>query len=165
MCKVIEDWAKENKLPISAKSNIHVFGGEGKIFKTEDGGITWKEKTYSYDGLISADFINEKIGFIVGGDYTNPADNSANKAFTSDGGETWELRSNGSGPGYKSSVKYIPGSNGKGLVAVGGNGISYSSDAGITWILLSEENFHTIEFLNETTAYAAGNGKIAKLIF
>jgi hypothetical protein len=51
------------------------------------------------------------------------------------------------------------------LVALGFTGISYSSDGGGSWKQLSEEPFFTLRFLNDSTAYAAGSNKIAKLVF
>ena len=45
------------------------------------------------------------------------------------------------------------------------DGIDYSSDSGMTWKHFSDEGYYTVRFLNDTTAYAAGNGKISKLYF
>ena len=72
---------------------------------------------------------------------------------------------NGKGPGYRSCVQYIPNSNGKELVAIGFKGIDYSNDSGDSWTHLSDEGFYTIRFLNDSVAYAAGNGRISKLTF
>ena len=75
------------------------------------------------------------------------------------------MLSNGKGPGYRSSVKFVPGSKGNGTVAVGSPGISYSIDQGENWVELSREGFYTIEFVNDTLAFAAGRNKISKIIF
>ena len=72
---------------------------------------------------------------------------------------------NGSTPGYRSCVQYIPNGNAKALVAVGFMGVSYSYDSGKSWVQLSNEEFYTIRFINDSTAFAAGKGRIAKLIF
>ena len=146
-------------------------GKASRVFYTEDRGYTWsvtttpliqgKETTGGY----SIDFYDENNGFIVGGDYTKPEDNTQNKAVTTDGGKSWSLVSNNDGIGYKSCVQYVPQGQGKALVAVGFTGISFTKDAGKTWQTLSDEGFYTIRFLNENTAYAAGKGRVAKLTF
>ncbi len=111
------------------------------------------------------DFYNEQQGIIIGGDYTAPEENTANKAVTNDGGKTWRLIAEGKDPGYKSSVRYVPGGGGQEIVAVGFTGISYSADGGESWEELSSEGFYTIRFLNDSTAYAAGKNRLAKLKF
>jgi photosystem II stability/assembly factor-like uncharacterized protein len=59
----------------------------------------------------------------------------------------------------------MPNSNAKKLVAVGFKGIDYSNDAGETWRHLSDEGFYTIRFVNDSVAYAAGKGRLSKLLF
>lgn len=173
--------AKEGEVAFAASnSNIAILGDktwvisggkQTRVYFSSNKGQTWKAVNTplvngkATTGGYSIDFYNDKIGVIFGGDYTDPKNNKANKALTTDGGKTWRLIADGSGPGYKSSVKFVPGSGGKELVAVGFTGISYSSDSGKTWTQLSDEGFYTIDFLNEFTAYAAGKDNIAKLTF
>jgi photosystem II stability/assembly factor-like uncharacterized protein len=115
--------------------------------------------------MYSVDFYNEKIGVAVGGNWEKKEFNEGNKVITKDGGETWKLMSNGVGPGYRSSVSFVPGTKGKGIVAVGSPGISFSADQGDTWVELSKEGFYAIEFVNDSLAYASGKNRISKLIF
>jgi photosystem II stability/assembly factor-like uncharacterized protein len=146
-------------------------GVASRILYSPDKGHTWqvfdtpiiqgKETT----GIYSIDFYDELNGFAIGGDYTKPDENSANKIRTKDGGKTWELVANSKNPGYKSCVQYIPNSNAKALVAIGFSGIDYSNDFGSTWKHLSDEGFYTIRFLNDSVAYAAGKGSVSKLTF
>ena len=92
--------------------------------------------------------------------------NKLNKAITNDGGKTWKLVANGKGPGYKSSVRYIPDTNGKEVVAVGSTGISYSEDGGHNWQEISnEKDYYTIRFVNKNLGWLAGKYKIAKITF
>jgi photosystem II stability/assembly factor-like uncharacterized protein len=141
------------------------------VFHTPDKGFTWEvvttplEQGAATQGGYSIDFYDENNGFIIGGDYTKPAANRGNKAITKDGGKTWELIADGQEPDYRSCVQYIPNGLGNELVAVGFRGISYSHDHGNTWKKLSDESFFTIRFLNDSIAYAAGSGRIAKLVF
>jgi hypothetical protein len=68
-------------------------------------------------------------------------------------------------PGYKSCVQYVPGREGRDLVAVGFTGIAYSSDRGANWQPLSGTGFYSLRFVNDSTAVASGKGVIARLRF
>lgn len=146
-------------------------GKTSRIYFSEDMGESWEVYNTpiisgkSTTGIYSLDFYNESTGIVIGGDYTNPEGKQQNKAITKDGGKTWKIMAEGKEPGYKSCIKFVPNSNAREIVAVGFTGISYSSDYGRSWKQLSEEPFYTISFLNDYTAYAAGKGRIAKLVF
>jgi len=146
-------------------------GKASRVMYSPDKGKSWEV----YDtpivqgtgttGIYSIDFYDELNGFAIGGDYTKQDENSANKIRTTDGGKTWQLVAQNENPGYRSCVHYIPGRAGKELVVNGFEGIDYSRDSGISWKHLSNEGFYTIRFLNDSVAYAAGKGRISKLIF
>ncbi|MDD7884857.1 oxidoreductase [Flavivirga sp. 57AJ16] len=146
-------------------------GKSSRILYSPDKGKTWEVyntpivQGLETTGMYSVDFYDAHIGFAIGGDYTKPNDNSANKIKTVDGGKTWELVAQNENPGYRSCVQYIPNSAGKELVAIGFKGIDYSNDSGNSWKHLSDEGFYTIRFLNDSIAYAAGAGSISKLTF
>ena len=116
-------------------------------------------------GIYSIDFYDEHNGYAIGGDYTQPKLNMKTKIKTTDGGRSWIVVEQVDGPGYRSCVQYVSGSQAKALVAVGFEGIDYSSDGGLHWRHLSDEGFYTLRFLNDHIAIAAGKGRIAKLIF
>jgi len=164
--------ASNSNIAIQGDKTWILSGGiRSRIFFSPDKGKTWEvfdtplvQGTPTTGGY-SLDFYDENKGFIIGGDYTKPEENQSNKAFTEDGGRTWELSAVGQEPGYKSSVRYVPGKNGEELIAIGFTGISYSKDAGKSWKNLSSEGFYTLRFLNDTVAYAAGKNRIAKLKF
>lgn len=149
------------------KAWIITGGMKSRVFYSADKGETWEvydtplKQGIETAGGYSLDFYDENTGFIIGGDYTNPEGNTGNKAITKDGGKTWSLIADGEDPGYKSCVQYVPGSNGEELIAIGFTGISYSNDGGKKWKTLAEQGFFTIRFIDEDTAFAAGNGKIA----
>ncbi len=146
-------------------------GARARVFHTPDRGETWEVydtpiiQGKAMTGIYSIDFYDESKGIIFGGNWDDKAYNEGNKAITRDGGKTWTLVSNGKGPGYRSSVSFVPNSGGEALVAVGSPGISYSADFGKHWTELSEEGFFAIEFVNDSTAFASGHHKIAKLSF
>jgi len=146
-------------------------GKASRVLYSPDKGSTWEVfdtpivQGKATTGIYSIDFYDVNNGFAIGGDYTMPDDTDANKIRTKDGGKTWEVVGNKQSPGYRSCIQYVPNSNAQQLVAVGFKGIDYSKDAGNTWLHLSDESFYTIRFLNDSTAYAGGKGRIAKLIF
>ncbi len=162
----------------ASDTNIAIVGNHtwvattaGRVYYSPDKAKTWQVfdtpivKEKDTEGIYSIDFYDELNGFAIGGDYTNPDANSANKMKTTDGGKTWQLVAQNQNPGYRSCVQYIPNGNGKELVAIGFKGVDFSNDAGKTWKHLSDEGFYTVRFLNDSVAYAAGVGRISKLTF
>jgi photosystem II stability/assembly factor-like uncharacterized protein len=148
-----------------------VVTSKGRIFHSADLGHSWsvyatpvRPETETC-GLYSLDFYDTLTGYAIGGDYTRPEENRANKVATLDGGRTWTLKASGREPGYRSCVQYVPGRRGRDLVAVGFMGISYSSDGGGTWSPLSKEGFYSLRFVDDSTAVASGKGTISRLRF
>lgn len=156
---------------VGDKTWVATGGKASRILFSPDKGKTWSVYNTSIvqgletTGIYSIDFYDDLNGFGIGGDYTLPEQNEANKIRSIDGGKTWQLVAQNQNPGYRSCVKYVPNSNAQQLVAVGFNGIDYSKDAGNTWQHLSDEGFYTIRFLNDSIAFAGGNGKVSKLVF
>ncbi|NVK52094.1 MAG: oxidoreductase [Flavobacteriaceae bacterium] len=144
-------------------------GTKARVLKSDNKGKTWT----IYDtpiiqgngpqGIYSVDFYDENNGIIIGGNYSKPQENTANKAITTDGGKTWNLVADGKNPNYKSCIKYIPDTDGKEIIAVGKTGVSFSNDGGITWKDISTDGYYAIEFIDKNTAWLSGNKKIGKL--
>jgi photosystem II stability/assembly factor-like uncharacterized protein len=147
-------------------------GKKARCFVSEDKGNSWKVyatpivQGETMTGIFTADFYDENIGFIAGGNYEKQKDNSNNKALTLDGGKTWQLKAKNKAFGYASCVQFIPNSNGNGLVCVGGTGLFYSNDKGTNWKkMLEDKDLLTLRFKNDSTAYATGKNRIVKLLF
>ncbi|NER12016.1 oxidoreductase [Leptobacterium flavescens] len=164
--------ASDTNIAIYGDHTWIVSGGmRSRVFYSLDRGESWEVyetpiiQGVATQGIYSVDFYDENNGVVIGGDYTKPEGNEKNKAVTTDGGKTWTLVSDGGGAVYKSCVQYIPGSQANEMVAVGFTGISFSNDSGNSWKKLSDEGFYTIKFLNDSTAYAAGRNRIARLRF
>ncbi|HET8838263.1 MAG TPA: oxidoreductase [Flavobacteriaceae bacterium] len=164
--------ASNSNIDIVGDNTWLISGGmKSRVYFSPDKGKTWEVfntplvQGKPTTGGYSIDFYNDKIGIIFGGDYTAPNENKANKAITFYSGETWELLAVGEFPGYKSCVQFVPGSNGREIVAVGPSGIAYSSNFGKTWSEISTEPFYTIRFVSGSVAYAAGKNRICKLQF
>ena len=144
-------------------------GTRARVLKSADKGKTWEIietpiiQGNGPQGIYSIDFYNENNGIIIGGDYSKPNENKANKAITTDGGKTWILVADGQAPNYKSCVKYIPGTQGKEVIAVGKTGVSFSNDGGKTWNDISKDGYYAIDFVDKNTAWLSGHQKIGKL--
>jgi photosystem II stability/assembly factor-like uncharacterized protein len=71
------------------KQSAIIVGNNGRVLLTNDNGINWNYKSVKYDGresLTSVDFVDEKIGFIGGFDYT---ENDLLLFKSTDGGNDW----------------------------------------------------------------------------
>lgn len=165
--------ASNTNLILRNKIMLMVSGGKkSRVAVSADKGENWiiHETPIIQGGTMTgafcADFYNDLIGIIAGGDYEKPLQNSQNKAITNDGGKTWRIVANNEGFGYASCIQYVPNSEGKGIVEVGANGIFYSNDSGESWTKLAEDkDLLTFRFIDEKSAVATGKNRIIKLTF
>jgi len=143
-------------------------GASSRIFKMKD--MSWEVfelpfiQGESSQGIYSIDFLDDKFGIAVGGDYKKQDANINNIATTMDGGKTWEIQASGKNAGYMTCVKIKPGSKGKEIIAVGDQHISYSSDFGKTWKEISDEKgLFVCEWIDNKTVVFAGKDRIVKM--
>jgi photosystem II stability/assembly factor-like uncharacterized protein len=145
-------------------------GKQANVYYSNNFGKNWTSyptpilQGQQMTGIFSMAFYDRQNGFIMGGDWEQKQLNTGNKAATQDGGKSWSLVSEGSGPGYRSCVQYLPGADAKGLMACGIPGISYSNDGGHHWQSLSDRAFYTLRFGPDWKCmWVAGNGVVAKV--
>jgi len=144
-------------------------GNKARILKSTNYGKTWQVfetpiiQGNGPQGIYSIDFYDKNNGIVIGGNYAEPLENTANKAITANGGETWTLIADRQNPNYKSCVQYVPNTNGKEIFAVGKTGVSFSNNSGATWKEVSKDAYYTIQFIDKNTAWLGGEQKIGKL--
>ena len=144
-------------------------GNKARVLKSTNYGKTWQLfetpiiQGNGPQGIYSIDFVDEENGIIIGGDYSKPFENKANKAMTKDGGKTWTLVADHQTPNYKSCIQYVPNTAGKEVFAVGKTGISFSNDGGKNWKSVSKDSYYTIQFVDKNIAWLGGHEKIGKL--
>ncbi|WP_339610953.1 oxidoreductase, partial [uncultured Planktosalinus sp.] len=122
-CEFLPEISEGEAAFAASNSNIAVYdtnawiasgGKKARVFHTSNKGTSWEVyetpiiQGGKMTGIYSIDFYDENTGIIFGGDWENKSNNQSNKAITEDGGKTWKLVSDGSGPGYRSSVKFVP---------------------------------------------------------
>jgi photosystem II stability/assembly factor-like uncharacterized protein len=163
--------ASNTNICIKGSKTFIVSGGtKSRVFVSENKGLSWNvyetpiTQGHVMTGIFSADFYTENTGIVVGGNYEEQSDNSANKAITNDGGKTWKLIGANEGFGYASCVQFVPHSNGNLIVTVGTTGIYFSNSQGTSWKKLSDDkDLFTLRFQNDSTAFAAGKIKLMKI--
>lgn len=138
-----------------------------RVIRTTDYGETWAEaptpvpSTTNTEGLASVAFFDGRNGAVFG---TAPADESTtNVATTSDGGATWVPATRALG-GRVYGGAVVPGAPTPTLVVVSPSGSAYSADKGVTWHAIDDVNYWTVAFLNSEVGWAAGRGRISRLV-
>jgi photosystem II stability/assembly factor-like uncharacterized protein len=157
-------------LIVNGKSIFMVSGGKkSRVFVSHDFGKSWQVhdtpivQGEEMTGIFTADFYNDKIGIIAGGNYLKQQQNWLNKAITLDGGKTWKLIAENKAFGYASCVQFVPKSKGKKLISVGGTGLFYSDDFGENWTKISDDkDFYTFRFESKKVFYATGKNKLVR---
>lgn len=98
---------------------------------------------------------------VVGGDFAADTLKKGICFYTTNGGKSWH-EPKVPPHGYRSCVEYL---SKKDVMAVGLNGVDYSSDGGRTWRLVSKEGFHVCKIARiGNSIYLAGSkGRIARL--
>ena len=143
-------------------------GKQSRVFRSTNGGRSWTDYNVSVirgkssQGIFSLAFADTLRGVAVGGDFLAPKDTSRIAAYTTDGGQSWQLAEQMPG-GYRSGVAYF--AQDQLFIATGTNGTDYSTDFGKTWMPVDTASYHSIQpIAGKSEAWlSGGDGKIAKL--
>ncbi len=141
-------------------------GKHARIWRSPDRGRTWEVfetpmvQGQAMTGIFSVAFSDADNGIIMGGNWEDKELNRETKAVTRDGGKTWQAVADGEIPGYVSCVQYVPGTQGKELMAVSTQGIYHSIDRGLNWSKLSEQGFYSLRFGDAMNLWLSRNNEI-----
>jgi len=159
-------------LTVLGTSDVWIGTGGGvraRVFHSGDRGRSWSvadtpiHAGNAAAGIFSVAFTDARRGIAVGGEYSKPKQAFENVALTSDGGRTWRLPRGPLPPGYMSAVAYVPGTDGRALVAVGLAGTATSNDGGESWTMVDTVAYNSVAFASRTDGWAAGpRGRIAR---
>jgi photosystem II stability/assembly factor-like uncharacterized protein len=138
------------------KDKGFIVADEGKVISTTNGGISWKDTTFSSASssrLNCVTFVNDTLGFICGG---------SNTMFrTKNGGTSWE-KIDLDFLGFNRNIIKVRFLNTLVGFAVGGNGLFIkTTDGGNTWTSSSTptgsgSNFYDVFFYNSQIGFIAG---------
>ncbi len=147
-----------------------------RVFSTTDRGKTWTTARVPMAqgtggaGVFSVAFRDALHGVIGGGDFESTV-RERNFAVSSDGGKTWEHRTNAPINGAIFGLSYAAGHdqapNLKRVVATGPDGAAWTDDEGGTWTRLKgAHDFWAVGFANTEVGWLVGvDGAISKITF
>ena len=148
---------------------IFTGGLTSRCLRSLDAGASWTSidlpivQGSSMTGVFSATFWNAQHGWAMGGNWENPEENQGNLTVTTDGGTTWEVLTDGEGPGYRSSIVHHPTQAGA-LVATGFEGLDVSLDGGHSWVHHSNNSHYVARFSPDgRTLWLAGAERITRM--
>lgn len=141
-----------NALNIYDRYNLRIGTDSGRIYVSEDGGLTWSEQTTALvasagDDVYAIDFISSDFGVAVGA--------NGIRMYTRDGGETWTALAVGANIYHDVKVfttkRFLIGSS---------NGYTYMTyDGGVTWTTLRNWSLATygavksFDFVDDMTGF------------
>ncbi|WP_084647733.1 YCF48-related protein [Gelidibacter mesophilus] len=138
----------------------YLFGENGTIYSTTDGGRYWKQKNVGYNNHQSAHFFNADKGIVVG---------SSKFIYTTlDGGTTWEskeLQVSGLST-FERFTKVFFINDTVGFIGTGSGKIIQTLDSGKTWKVVSKLEYATdiidLKFFNDHIGYVLTEGSLFK---
>jgi photosystem II stability/assembly factor-like uncharacterized protein len=140
-------------------------GGAARVFHSRDGGATWSVAPAPIPaapagGVFSLAFRTPRVGAMVGGDFTAPANGADASGFTRDGGTTWTP--GGDLAGYRSGVDWVTFSRAT-LIAVGPTGSDVSYDGGRSWSAFDTAAYDAVDCVPFTCWASGPAGAVARL--
>ncbi len=144
------EYCYENLYEVSG--NTIWFGTDlGRIFKSDDKGLTW-----TANASPSTDFALDRFTFSDADKGLLMTYNPVKLFNTVDGGATWNEVTK-TGNLYNTDIAYIPGTSiVVSAASANPTGSSYSTDNGVTWTNIDGVSHGTLKFLNSSFGFSGG---------
>lgn len=144
-----------------------------RVLTTTDGGERWSVagtpivQGRPTSGAASIAFRDSLHGILGGGDIAAPDAFADNVAASGDGGRSWRLVARTPFPGAVYGLGYVPGGDGRTVVATGPGGAAWSADEGGRWHLLEGvRDYWAVGFAAAGAGWLVGTeGRILKVSF
>jgi photosystem II stability/assembly factor-like uncharacterized protein len=144
-----------------------------RVLRTADRGDTWSSADTPIvqgsptAGGASIAFRDTLHGILGGGDIAAPDASADNVASSSDGGRTWRLATRTPFPGAIYGLAYVPGGDGRTVVATGPSGAAWTADEGQTWRpIQGVRDYWAVGMAGRSAGWLVGTeGRILKLTF
>tara|TARA_Y100001954_G_scaffold239052_1_gene310623 strand:- start:5468 stop:6499 length:1032 start_codon:yes stop_codon:yes gene_type:complete len=178
-CESIPEAIKGEAAFAASNGNISIVGEKvwiatggkaSRVFHSCNSGENWSVYNTpviqggQMTGAFAISFKDDQTGLLIGGDWEDKSNNFGNICITRNGGKTWDLISEGKGPGYRSSIVWSP-TDSNTCVAIGSEGIDISNDEGKNWERVSDDGYYTGRFdVDGKILWLAGHGKLSKLV-
>ena len=141
-------------------------GHHARVLHSPDHGRSWESfavpmiQGRDMTGTFSMDVWDDQRAVAIGGNWSEPEDDSDNLMLTEDGGRSWKLI-HSDHPGYRSCIQYVPGHRAQWIMAVGYPGMDITDDGGHTWKHLNDERWYSLRFApTGKKAFLAGPEKL-----
>ncbi|MBW3554871.1 MAG: oxidoreductase [Gemmatimonadetes bacterium] len=140
-----------------------------RVFLTDDYGRSWRAVRVPVEagegaGLTAISMVDARRGVVFGGILHASDEHTRNLARTEDGGESWTQLPPLSFPGAAYGGLAVPGTDGRGLVAVGPGGAAASVDGGESWMTFDDRAWWAVGSGGVGATWISGpDGRIARL--
>jgi len=156
--------ASGTSIAVQGKSNAWIATGggrEARVFRTTDGGRSWRVSGAGIPagpsaGFFGVAFADAQHGIAVAGDYRIPRSNGDVTMITADGGASWRRASAWPSQGITGGVVAVRGARKPIFAAVGAYGTAFSSDFGATWTHGDTLTLYAIDFASPRAGWAVG---------
>lgn len=138
------------------------FNTQNRVFKSENKGNTWQVYESPFEklpsrGIFGLQFLNNKNGIAIGGDYLDKSTEVLQYIKTYDGGKTWDLETAFKDIGLSESAVFISKSI---ILRASLQGSYISKNKGKTWSIIDKTPFHGVACSNDLCYFVGGKGKI-----
>jgi photosystem II stability/assembly factor-like uncharacterized protein len=152
------------RFQFASASKGWLLAGDGKIYRSTDGGALWSTPLAGRSQISSFHFVDENNGFAVGRDYsdTNLYNGKPVLLVSTDGGQSWNYKAD-----FVDGITGIHFATANKGVAIGTNGrILSTEDGGLSWgnrFSAVSSTLNRLVFTDASTAWVVGdNGTLLK---